>query len=205
MPCEHQRNSSICAVASKYGNLWTSSEFEAFLQGATAEQVEELRCAFEDIRLRRHAEAISRWIDYTKEQKANISQSERQFAQQLGRLLVLFRILGENRRQPFVSEEVRYIEPVRVPNWSNLPDELHYLRKPAEEYRRLIDEANVVDALAFMTPEETESLSALAATIHANDHMKRIEDWRRAHPLAKHEEAAMIYRVLMVLDLAGLL
>jgi hypothetical protein len=191
-------------AATKYGKFWLADEFQAFLQSATETEVRDLREIYESIRSRGDAERLSRWIDRCGRPRVDVSYDEREFCRRVGRLLVLFDFLGENLLVPFSSGDVQYVEPVRTPDWSNLPSELEYLREPADSFGRYSSEGEVGDFLARATPEDLELLARTAEQVRVNRHHELITQWFERNPFDTHYEAWLVYWLFGVMDHAGL-
>src|SRR3989442_885711 len=119
------------ATARKYGNMWFAHEIEEFLNKISDSQLSELRDSYEKVRSSGDADRISEWIDYCFEHGEEIPKSEFEFSQQIAGVLGVFARLGERGYEPFSDGAVRYKEPVRIPNWNNLPAEFAYLKEAA--------------------------------------------------------------------------
>ena len=191
-------------VAGKYGNFYGVPEFESFVANMTAEQLQELRTAYEAIRSRDDSFRISRWTDECFERQKEIPKLERDFARQVGQLLVLFRYLARAGTAPFSSEEVGHIEILKKPNWQNLPEELQYLIDVAEVYGIHQSESDIWEFLDNAPPNDMEVLASTAERVRLTNHSEIFYEWMKKFPLHKHPESAMIYWLFALLAHAGL-
>lgn len=126
--------------------------------------------------------------------------AERNFARQISRLFGLFEILAEQGIKPFSTGSVGFIEKVRRPDWSKLPEELHYLVEHAEYYGRMSDEDEVVDFVSSAEEDDLATVARLAEQIRAGGHMKQINAFLKKYPGAKHEESALLFTLTLLLD-----
>lgn len=116
---------------------------------------------------------------------------------------MFFGYLARRGFQPFCDREIEYEPPVQKPNWDNLPKELSYLIDPAEAYG-IFDDVEMVTFLENAHPEDIEILTKTAERMRLNGHSSIVSKWMDSFPIDKHPEAWMVYRVVGVMDLAGL-
>ena len=195
----------LSAVAAKFGRFYLSDEFKSFVKQATAQQLRELAEAYEAIDRRNDAYRISRWLDRCFLERKSVSREEFKLSRQVGQLFVLFDHLEDSKLPPFSSGKVTFIEKFKKPNWNNLPEDLGYLREPAEHFGSLGYEAEMIAFLGRATDEEMEWLARTSEQIRVKDHIKSIETWMDRFAINKHQEAWLVYCLLGVLDHAGLL
>jgi hypothetical protein len=191
-------------VARKYGGFYGVQEFESFIDHVSDEQLKELRAAYETIDSRDDSFRISRWIDDCFERRGQITKTEFNFSSDVGQLLLLFDYLSRRGIQPFSSEKVEYVEIIKKPNWENLPHELHYLIDVAEAYGVYSSESDVRVFLDHAHPSDRETLARTAERIRLSRHSTLIDEWVKKHPFEKHQEAWMIYWLVVVMAHAGL-
>jgi|ERR1043166_2282024 hypothetical protein len=191
-------------AAERYGNFWVAAELHRFVQEATPAQLRELEEAYNAIRHAEDSGPISEWIDRCWQNRAEIPHKEFEFSQRLGQLLVLFRVLGENRISPFSSFEVCHMEPHQEPNWSNLPQALAYLQEPAEKYGVFSTESDVIQFLGQATPYDFDALARVAEQVQLNDHNALVTEWLNRFPMDEHKEASLVAWLFAMLDHAGM-
>jgi hypothetical protein len=194
----------IRKAAHEYGTLYFSLELDAFVREATNKQLQELESAYEEIRRRGDVHRITLWREECLRTRANLAYDEFTFSEQVSRLFVLFRCLGEHKIAPFSSNAVGFERPARIPNWDHLPKELEYLREPATTYGKYTSEQQVLAFLDQARPEDLDALARTAERIRLNDHNELINEWFDRFPFDKHQESWLVYWLFGVMDHAGL-
>lgn len=194
----------IRKVASKYGKLYVAEEFKAFLDNLNDEQLDELKSVYEMLESKDDSLRISRWISRCFDPKSGAKKHEIAFARQVGQILLLFEHLGEKGMSPFSSYEVGFIRDFKKPNWHNLPDELKYLIDVAEVYGIHHTEEDILTFLDNAHSRDLKLLKQTAQRIRLGDHMQMIQKWLMRFPLDEHEEASLVYFLLLLMDHAGL-
>ena len=184
-------------AAKKFGTLYLESEFEAFVDAVTAEDLTALGHVYEEIDKRQDAPRLC-----FQERKPDFHQLR--FAQQLGQLFVLFDHLGEQGLPPFSSSRVKYVEAFTKPNWENLPPELHYLIKVAQEYGVYPSESEMWTFLDRASESDMATLVQTAENMRRNGHYRTFLDWLKRFPFPEHQEGWMIYCLIGWMDHAGL-
>ena len=89
-------------------------------------------------------------------------------------------------------------------DWSKLPPELAYLQQPAEKYGAIQFESAIDEFLDAAGEAEMNELASLAERIRLSGDIDAINRWIDNFPLTAHQEAAHVYFLLLLLDLAGL-
>jgi hypothetical protein len=191
-------------VARKYGGFYGVQEFESFVDHVSHEELRELCAAYETIDSRDDSFRISRWIDDCFERRGQIPKREFDFSSDVGQLLLLFDYFSRRGIQPFSSQKVEYVEVMKKPNWENLPRELHYLIDVAEVYGVHSSESEVLVFLDHAHPSDRETLARTAERIRLSRHSTLIDEWLKKHPFQKHQEAWMIYWLVVIMADAGL-
>jgi hypothetical protein len=199
-----QRFPYLRDVALKYGSFWLAREFESFAATATPEQLMELAAAYDEICRREDVMRISRWMADNITFTDLIGPPDREYCQQVGQLFLLFDHLADKNIAPFASRQVRYIERVRIPDWTNVPEVLRYLIPFAEKYGKYVTESNILDFLDRAGEIDMEQLASAAEQIRLNGHHRLIDDWLQKHSMVEHEEASLFFWLLMMLDHADL-
>ncbi|MBI1831133.1 MAG: hypothetical protein HYR84_06755 [Planctomycetes bacterium] len=119
-------------------------------------------------------------------------------------MFVLFKYIARRGIQPFCDEELEHAPPALKPNWQNLPSELSYLIDLAEAYGHSLSESDMIEFLENAHPNDLDALTRAAERMRLKGDSKRINKWLDEFPLDKYPEAAMVYSLLGVMDLAGL-
>src|SRR5690349_17520799 len=88
-------------------------------------------------------------------------------------------------------------------DWSTLPAELAYLSAPADKYGAIQFESAIDAYLDGAGEGEMDELGALAERIRLHRDLDATNEWIDRFPLTEHPEAARMYFLLLLLDLAG--
>lgn len=188
------------SAAQEYGShCGVVADLDRLVAGLTPAQLEELSSAYNEIVRREDVHAISHWLD-----TCDKGQWRWGAAGPLQGLLITFDRLADRGTPPFSSRQVRRIRPPPPPfDWTKLPDDLRYLAEPAERYGEIGSDADLVRFLEAADETQLASLAALAERIRLAGHLTRINQWLDQYSITDHREAAAVYFLMLLLDLAG--
>jgi hypothetical protein len=191
-------------VAARYENLYFDAQFESFFDNVSETEMGDLTRAYQSIASRGDTYVLSRWIDNCLFGKPGGGSREKRFAQQLGRLFLVFEYLAFRNVPPFSSREVTFIEEFKKANWKNLPSELDFLIDAAKKYGVYISESEMFAFLETASEDDMEMLARTAEKIRLGGKMPAIDKWIDAFPFTEHQESRLVYFLLGLMDHAGL-
>ena len=154
-------------------------DFKNFVAHVTEEQPRRVEnCLRIDRRPRGLQQDIVRWVDYCFANRADVGAGESTFAQQVTQLFPLFRHLAKKCLAPFSSGAVAYVNEYKKPDWKNVPGELSYLIKLAEDYSVSCCESDIFAFLDRATGTRYGNDWRLSLNwIRVNRHMGIINKW----------------------------
>jgi hypothetical protein len=166
----------------------TTFDRNKFIDSLTAVDYAALSEVYEQIGSRDDARRISQWIQSKSAEDGLNAERRRAFL-----LFVLFKALGdEHGVHPFSDKKVRFSPPPPPPpDWSKLPKDLSWIAAPAEKYGIYQFFEEVDDFYSNrIQPGERAELRALAAKCEHYD--AEIDQFLRAYPMTKHQEAELV-------------
>ena len=135
----------------------------------TPDQIKEIEKVYLQIAEKGDMWALSKWIN----EHGGSNTHEFQ-------LFSLFSALARKGIHPFSTREVEFTLPPERLDWSKLPPELAYLRKPAMKYGVYQFHEDRDRLREEMTQEIMAELIALARRIRAPGELERISQWQVA-------------------------
>ncbi len=190
-------------VSDRYKLCYFSHDFENALQSMTEEHRRDLIEAKNSIVLNKHAEPISRWIDWCKKNESELPLDEFEFSLSVGRILVFLHFLAERKIEPFFVNPVGYVEMILEPNWDNVPENLVYLANFAKRFKSRLNNPDGSDFLSNATSDEMELLAGIAERFRVNCHKPVLESWLDEYFVDEHPEGWIMYCLLGLMDNAG--
>lgn len=144
-----------------------------------------------------------RWQDEQSEREKNgkprLDDSHRPQSPRALELFKLFRALSRAGIKPFNLDLELYVPPRKAPDWPNLPLELSYLRKPAEQYGTMQFEEDRVWFKQNATTEQRAELRALSLRLRTSSDYRLVDQWLLSHPINEFAEASLVYWLMALI------
>jgi len=180
-------------------SLYYPEEFRAVANAMSEETFKELADFYVKAVHEKHVDRINAWL---REAGGSVPMGQEEKA--IRNLCHLFAHIAHGwGRGPFTDYELhssKLCPP--TPDWSKLPDEMRFLGEPAEEYYKftyVFSEDGREHIQNQVTPQEIAQLSLVAEQVRRVGY-KNIQAWWKKLGSHEHEEAAMVFNLMGVLD-----
>jgi hypothetical protein len=184
-------------------SLFSNEDFRTAANAMSEETFGELAAFYLKAERENHLEAINRWLG---ESGGSIPMGREENG--IRNLFELFaHVAGAWGRRPFTSQSLNASKLLpALPDWSKLPEEIRFLSEPAEQYsgfHYVFSDEGRDRVRAAVTPQDMEKLSLVAEQVRRVGYAK-IKAWWKPLSMHAHIEAAMVFKLMGVLDALAL-